>query len=94
MALSEFAIFEVNGPDLWEEISIRLNNFLGLYFQQGALRGAREDQAFYVRCDVTNNSAASISAGEVHIEVGIAIEYPAEFVVIKLTHNQTTVRVD
>lgn len=93
-SLTEFALFEVNGPDLWEEITIRLNNFLGLYFQQGALRGARESQAYYVICNETNNTTSTIAAGEVHIEVGIAVEYPAEFIIIKLTHNQTTVRVD
>jgi hypothetical protein len=93
-ALTEFALFEVNGPDLWDTITTRLENFLGLYYQQGALRGAREYEAFYVLCDETNNNTNTISAGEVHIEVGVAIEYPAEFVVIKLTHNQTSVRVD
>jgi hypothetical protein len=93
-ALTEFAVFEVNGPDLWETINIRLENFLGLYYQQGALRGAREYEAFYVLCDGTNNNSNTIAAGEVHIEVGVAIEYPAEFIVIKLTHNQTSVRVD
>jgi Bacteriophage tail sheath protein len=93
-ALTEFAVFEVNGPDLWETINIRLSQWLGLYFQQGALRGARESDAFYIRCDSTNNTRNTIAAGEVHIEVGVAIEYPAEFIVIKLTHNQTSVRVD
>lgn len=93
-ALTEFAVFEVNGPDLWDMINQRVSNFLGLYYQQGALRGARESQAFYVRCDATNNTRDTIAAGEVHVEVGVAIEYPAEFVIIKLTHNQTSVRID
>jgi hypothetical protein len=93
-ALTEFAVFEVNGPNLWDTIEVRLSNFLGLYYQQGALRGARESEAFYVKCDSTNNTRNTIAAGEVHVEVGVAIEYPAEFIVIKLTHNQTSVRID
>ena len=93
-SLTEFAVFEVNGPDLWDTIEVRLSNFLGLYYQQGALRGARESEAFYVKCDSSNNTRNTIAAGEVHVEVGVAIEYPAEFILIKLTHNQTSVRID
>jgi phage tail sheath protein FI len=91
--LTEFALFENNGPDLWEEVNIRLSNFLGLYYQQGALRGAREPEAFYIVCDASNNTPTTIQNGELHVTVGVAVEYPAEFVIIKLTQSQGSVRV-
>lgn len=91
--LTEFALFEPNGPDLWDEVSTRLNNWLGLYYQQGALRGRREPEAFYVVCDSSNNTSATIQAGELHITVGVALEYPAEFIIIRLTQSEGSVRI-
>lgn len=91
--LTEFALFEPNGPDLWREVTTRLENWLGLYFQQGALRGRREPEAFYVTCDSSNNTAATVQAGELHITVGVAIENPAEFIIIRLTQSEGSVSV-
>jgi phage tail sheath protein FI len=54
---------------------------------QGGLRGDTAAQAFYVKCDVENNPNESIAQGEVHIEVGVALQYPAEFVVINLSQK-------
>lgn len=82
--LSAFAIFENNSERLWSQIRIVLGTFLRNYWQQGGLRGEISTQAYYVKCDETTNSAADILNGVVNIEVGVAIEYPAEFVVIKL----------
>lgn len=82
--LSSFAIFENNSETLWSQIRVALGTFLRNYWQQGGLRGATTEQAYYVKCDETTNSPADILNGVVNIEVGVAIEYPAEFVVIKL----------
>ena len=91
--LTQFALFEPNGPDLWREITARLENWLGLYYQQGALRGRREPEAFYVQCNATNNTPATIQNGEVHVTVGVALEFPAEFIVIRLTQSEGSVRI-
>lgn len=90
--IAESSVFEPNGTDLWERLRTQMNNWLGLYFQQGALRGAREPDAFQVVIDETNNTAATIAAGELHIDVGVAVEYPAEFIVIRLTQHQGSIR--
>ncbi len=90
--ISESALFEPNGPDLWEKLTIQMNDWLGRYYQQGALRGDREPDAFQVVINESNNTPSTISAGEVHIEVGVAVEFPAEFVIIRLTQQQGTVR--
>ena len=90
--LMEYALFEANGPDLWADVTARVENFLGLYYQRGALRGAREPEAFYVVCNSTNNTAATVASGELHITVGVAVEYPAEFVLIDLVQHQESVR--
>jgi phage tail sheath protein FI len=54
------------------------------YWQQGGLRGTAPDQAFYVKVDAGTTSNSDIQNGRVNIEIGVAIEYPAEFIVIKL----------
>jgi phage tail sheath protein FI len=82
--LTSFALFENNDSALWSQIRTSLNSFLRSYWQSGGLRGTNPSQAFYVLCDDTNNPFTEIQAGRVNIEVGVALEYPAEFVVIKL----------
>ena len=85
--LTEFAIFENNDEKLWTQIRSRLGSFLNEYRNQGGLRGATAAQAYFVKCDAENNPDASIANGEVHIQVGVALQYPAEFVVIDLTQK-------
>lgn len=81
---SAFAVFENNDERLWSQMRVALGSFLRGYWQQGGLRGTSPDQAFYVKVDRSTTSDADIQNGRVNIEIGVAIEYPAEFVVIKL----------
>lgn len=83
--LTRGAVFQPNGPQLWSELSTNLNKFLTTFWGQGGLKGQSSRQAFYVVCDETNNTATTIDNGEVHIEVGVALQYPAEFIVINVS---------
>ena len=56
----------------------------GLLAQSGGLQGNTSTDAFYVICDATNNTASTIQQGIVNIEVGVALQDPAEFVVISV----------
>jgi len=85
--LTQFALFENNDPKLWARIRSSVAVFLTSYLNQGGLRGDAPAQAFYVKCDAENNPQASILNSEVNIEVGVALQYPAEFVVITLSQN-------
>jgi hypothetical protein len=85
--LSEFAIFENNDERLWSLIRTSLGSFLNEYRNQGGLRGATATQAYFVKCDAENNTAQTIANGEVHIQVGVALQYPAEFIVIDLSQK-------
>jgi uncharacterized protein len=84
-SLTQFAIFEPNDERLWRAVTATVNNFLTDFWQQGGLRGVTPSAAFYVRCNADNNPASSIANGEVHIEVGVALQRPAEFVVIRIS---------
>lgn len=83
--LTQFAVFEPNGERLWADISAKVSNFLSSFWATGGLRGNNAGQAYYVTCDSTNNTAASVENGEVRIEVGVALQTPAEFVVINIS---------
>jgi phage tail sheath protein FI len=81
---SAFAVFENNDILLWKKLQTTLSSFLTSYWQQGGLRGNSTQQAYYVKVDSSTTSFADIQNGRVNIEIGVALQYPAEFIVIKL----------
>lgn len=82
--LTQFAVFEPNNAALWRRLNSTVSSFLTNFWAQGGLRGTTPDQAFFVKVDDTNNTPATIDNGEVHIEIGVALQRPAEFIVIKI----------
>jgi hypothetical protein len=85
--LTQFALFENNNEQLWRRLDTIIDVFLNDYRNQGGLRGNTAAQAYFIKVDAENNTAESIANGEVHIEVGVALQYPAEFVVINLSQK-------
>jgi phage tail sheath protein FI len=82
--LTSFAVFENNDYTLWTSINSILSQWLTSFWQSGGLVGNNSGQAFFITCDQTNNTPTSIQSGVVNITVGVALERPAEFVVISL----------
>lgn len=83
--LTEFAIFEPNNERLWTNIQVRLSKFLADFWSAGGLKGRNANEAFFIVCDSTNNTSNSIENGEVRVEVGVALQTPAEFIVIEVS---------
>lgn len=83
--LTQFAVFRNNDAKLWSQLRTTASVFLNEYRNQGGLRGTSPSQAYYVKVDSSNNTPTSIANGVVNIQVGVALEYPAEFVVINLS---------
>lgn len=82
--VTQFALFEPNDEVLWGRVRSTIDSFLFGFWNRGGLRGATAAQAYYVKCDSELNTPAVIDAGELRVEVGVALQKPAEFVVIKL----------
>lgn len=82
--LTQFAVFENNNSNLWARLNAVVTQYLQGIWQQGVLNGDTADQAYYVQCDSGNNTPTTIAAGEVHVQVGVALNSPAEFVVIDI----------
>ena len=84
---TQFAVFEPNEPNLWIGVKSACKAFLENLLAQGAFKGNGEGDAYYVVCDESNNTDATINEGYLNIEIGYAPVKPSEFVVIKLAHS-------
>ncbi|WP_105967623.1 phage tail sheath family protein [Streptomyces geranii] len=82
---TQWAVFEPNAPELWSKIRRNVGAFLNTVWASGALLGNTPEEAFYVRCDATVNPAAVREAGQLVVEVGVALVRPAEFVVFRIS---------
>jgi phage tail sheath protein FI len=80
-----WVVFEPNDRTLWKSLVRNVSAFLKLQWMQGALVGATEDQAFYVKCDEETNPQESIDLGRVITEIGVAPSKPAEFVIFRIS---------
>jgi phage tail sheath protein FI len=83
--LTQYAIFEPNGERLWSDISARVSNFLSSFWATGGLKGNSAAEAYFVTCDSTNNTSVSMEQGIVNVEIGVALQSPAEFIVITVS---------
>jgi phage tail sheath protein FI len=85
---TRFATFRPNTPELWSTVGAVSTKLLMGMMQGGQLAGATPDTSFFVVCDSTNNTPATVSNGEIHLAVGVALASPAEFIVINISQYQ------
>lgn len=90
---TQFAVFEVNDTTLWSALQTNIEQFLLEFWQAGGLRGAEAGAAFYVKCDDETNPPSAIASGEVRVEIGVALQAPAEFVIIRIAQFNGGTRV-
>jgi hypothetical protein len=82
---TQFAVFENNDQRLWSSLRMAAERILRPLWEAGGLKGASTNEAYFIRCDDRLNSPSVIASGEVRMEVGVALQYPAEFVIIRIT---------
>ncbi|GGT50670.1 phage tail sheath subtilisin-like domain-containing protein [Streptomyces purpureus] len=81
---TQWVVFEPNDHALWARIRRNVSAFLVNEWRNGALFGARPEEAYYVKCDEETNPQESVDLGRVICEIGIAPVKPAEFVIFRL----------
>lgn len=86
---TQFALFENNDQRLWTQLRMTAERLLRPLWEAGGLRGANAAEAYFIKCDATINTPAVIASGEVRMELGVALEYPAEFIVIRVTQFES-----
>jgi phage tail sheath protein FI len=85
---TQWVVFEPNDSDLWARVRRTVGSFLRGLWMQGALVGATPEQAFFIRCDESNNPQSSVDEGKLVVDVGIAPVKPAEFVIFRISQWQ------
>jgi phage tail sheath protein FI len=79
-----WAVFEPNNLQLWEKLKRTITEFLERVWRDGALFGAKREDAFYVRIDEALNPPSTQALGRLYIEIGIRPTYPAEFIIVRI----------
>ena len=80
----QYVVFEPNAPALWRRVRQTIANFLTDVWRDGALEGAKVEEAYFVKCDRTTMTQSDIDNGRLIVLIGVAPVKPAEFVIIRL----------
>ncbi|MBN2486391.1 MAG: phage tail sheath subtilisin-like domain-containing protein [Bacteroidales bacterium] len=85
---TEFVVFEPNDAKTWLRTKTMIENFLVTLWRQGALAGAKTDEAFFVKVGLGETmTALDILEGRMNVEIGMAVVRPAEFIILKFSHK-------
>lgn len=82
------ALFQPLTGRLMANLTVNLQSYLQSVWEQNGLAGATTDEAYYVICNTTNNSAADLEQGRLNVDVGLALLVPAEFIVLRIGQFQ------
>ena len=91
---TQWAVFEPNNVYTRMKIRLSLVSFLTALWQKGAMMGDQAEQAFFVRCDESNNPPAVRERGQLIADVGVAASVPFEFVVVRIGRTGNEFEVD
>jgi len=81
---TQFAVNENNGPALRSKALLVVKGRLSSLFKSGHFAGNSEKEAFFVVVDETNNTKRTLDEGKLIIDIGIAPNKPAQFVINRI----------
>lgn len=88
MKATEFVVFEPNDKNTWVRTRAMIENYLTGLWRQGALAGAKPEDAFFVNVGLGETmTAQDILDGKLIIEIGVAAVRPAEFIILNFSHK-------
>jgi len=82
--VAEPLVFETNGPELWLTLVRAITTVLLEAYRAGALKGARPEEAFLVRCDESTTAPEDLENGRVFCEIQVAPAVPMEFILLRI----------
>lgn len=86
-----WAVFEPNDANTWSKVKGMIDNFLTLQWRNGALQGAKPEEAFYVKVGLGQTmTSQDILEGRMNVEIGMAVVRPAEFIILTFSHKLAT----
>lgn len=85
---TEFVVFEPNDANTWLRVKTMIENFLSNLWREGALAGAKSEEAFFVNVGLGKTmTPVDILEGRLIVEIGMAAVRPAEFIILKFSHK-------
>lgn len=83
-----WVVFEPNDVNTWNKVRGMIENYLTQKWRDGALAGAKPNEAFFVRCGLSQTmTAQDVLEGRLMVEVGLAAVRPAEFIILRFSHT-------
>ncbi len=83
-----WTVFKPNDEKLWGMIRSSVSSFLNSIWAQGGLKGESASEAFFVKCDGEINTEDVIDLGRTYVDIGIAPQKPAEFIIFRISLNR------
>jgi uncharacterized protein len=81
---TQWAVFEPNNMRLWANVVQMVEDFLLVQWRDGALMGAKPEEAYFVRCDRTTMTQNDLDNGRLICLIGVAPTKPAEYVIFRI----------
>lgn len=81
---TQWAVFEPNGPQLWNNIRLTIGDFLFNEWKSGALLGDTPETSYFVRCDRSTMTQNDLDNGRLVCLIGVAAVRPAEYVIFRI----------
>lgn len=83
-----WAVFEPNDANTWIKVKSMIENYLIQKWRDGALQGAKPEQAFFVKVGLgITMTAQDILEGRMNVQIGMAVVRPAEFIILQFSHK-------
>jgi phage tail sheath protein FI len=83
-----WAVFEPNDINTWIKVRAMIENYLIMKWKDGALAGAKPNDAFFVRVGLGQTmTVEDVLEGRMVVEIGLAAVRPAEFIILKFSHK-------
>jgi phage tail sheath protein FI len=91
MKSTKWAVFKPNDANLWIKVKGMIDNYLTLLWRQGALAGAKPDEAFFCKVGLSQTmTSLDILEGRMIVQIGMAVVRPAEFIILEFSHKLQT----
>lgn len=84
---TQWVVFENNGSALWNKVKMQVGGFLSNLYADGYFAGNTPEEAYFVVCDSSNNPSSSVDNGFLYVDIGLAVNKPAEFVVFRFSQK-------
>jgi phage tail sheath protein FI len=83
-----FAVFEPNDATTWLKVKAMIESYLYGLWERGALAGPTPEASYFVNVGLGKTmTAQDILEGRMIVEIGVAAVRPAEFIILRFSHQ-------